>query len=202
MTTTTTEPVAATRSVTVRAVRAGNRAYLSAAHLEAVFGAGHRPVPCWAGLLAEPLCLERVGVVGGNRREARARVVAVATPVSRLALTAQALQQLDLRVPARGPGPGAALSGPRGTVVLADGVSRAAPRILLPEGVARRLSLVPGAAYALEVSSWAEALGGPVTLECPAGLRDAVVVLDGAVQDRLGGPGATVTARLTPVDGA
>lgn len=192
------------RSVNLRALRAANRVYLCAAHADALLGVGHHPTPVWAGMLGETLFLERLAVGGGNRHEVKGRVAGVTAATTRVGLTVQSLATLDLRsAPPWGHGAGvaASLSGPRGAVMLPDGVFLAAPRLLLPDGVARRLGLRAGAVLGIEVPAWGEPVASPIILEVPAGLREGVVVLDGPVADRLGEPGPMVTVLLTAAPG-
>jgi len=178
----------AVRQVVVRPVRAAPRAYLSANHMEALFGAGHKLTPVWNGLLGEMLCLERVTVSAGNKKESRVRVVAGTFPATQIALTHTALHLLDLRgAPVFGQegAVGAALSGPKGAVVLGSGVVRAAPRLILPDTVARKVGVKVGQLVELSLPSVGEALEGAIAVEVRSDLREGVVVLDTSVGDRL-----------------
>lgn len=190
----------ASRQVVVRPVRAAPRAYLSASHLEALFGAGHKCTPVWNGLLGEMLCLERVMVSAGNKKECRVRVVAGPFPTTRIALNQAALHALELRgAPQFGHegAVGAAVSGPKGAVVLAGGVTRASPRLILPEAVARKVGVKAGQPVELSLPSVGEVLDSALTVEVRADLREGVVVLDGTVAERLVDT-ASITVKLGP----
>src|SRR5690606_7299072 len=97
----------ATRTLTVRAMRAAPRVHLSQAHLETLFGAGARLTVASPGLLGEPLHLERVTLSSGPKREIKVRLCASPGPATRAYLPQGALTALEIRnAPARGVGDG------------------------------------------------------------------------------------------------
>jgi hypothetical protein len=190
------------RTVLVRTLRATPRAFLAPAHLEQLFGSGFKPTPIWSGFLGEALCLERIVVSGGPRKEVKVRVCVSQTPHTVLVLTHAALALLDLRgAPAFGSDDtlGAAISGPKGAVVLSSGVCRAAPRLVLPEGVARKLGLIGGTLVEVGVPSAGEMVDSSLRVEVRAAVKEGIFVVDGAVADRLGEAGAQVAVRVVPV---
>ncbi len=189
-----------TRTLLVRAVRAGNRVQLSPAHWEALFGVAARPTPVWAGLTGEMLALERVGL-GAGRKEIRARVVATLSPHTRVELTAHAVGVLELRgVPGHGVASavGVAISGPKGALMLQDGVTRAAPRLILPLLVAQRLGLVAQGMVTVGTPALPDAPETTCQVEVVSHVREAVLVLEGPLADRLPDPGGSITIRLSP----
>jgi hypothetical protein len=130
----------------------------------------------------------------------KCRLCASPSTAPRLALTAQALASLDVRNAGPFGAPAAvniAVSGPRGALLTEAAVCRAGPRLLLPEAVARRLGFAAGEWIDVEVPSWPEPLDHPVLLESPAGLREALLVLDGPAAERPLDGNGTLTARLS-----
>lgn len=188
------------RSVVLRTLKAGNRVWLTQPQLDALFGHGFKPTPVWAGLLQEPLALERVGVGGSGRREVKCRLCATPMATARVALTAQALLALDIRHAGAFGAPstvGVSVSGPRSVIMLEAAVCRAGPRLLLPDTVARKLGLGAGEPVDVEVPAWPEPFENPVMLEIPHGLREALLVLDGPAAERPLEPLDTLTVRLS-----
>jgi hypothetical protein len=188
------------RSVVLRVLKAGNRVWLTQPHLDALFGHGFKPTPVWAGLMQEPLALERVGVGGSGRREVKARLCSLTQATARVALTAQALLALDIRHAGAFGAPstvGVSVSGPRSVIMLEAAVCRAGPRLLLPDTVARKLGLAAGELVDVEVPSWPEPFENPVILEVPTGLREGLLVLDGPATERPLEPLDTLTVRLS-----
>lgn len=188
-------------SLSVRWVRATNRAWLDPHHFEQLFGPGAQATPVWPGVLGEPLAMERVVATGGGTRKVPVRVVAQegSKGVTRVALTGPALAALELHhAPAFGAanGPGVALSGPRGALVLAGGVCCAGHRLVLPEGVARKLNLDDGMKVETAIMGTGESNDDPLQVEVRAGLREALLVADAPLWDRLGDQGSTVTMRV------
>lgn len=190
--------VEAGKTLLVRAVRAGNRITLSASHWEALFGVGARPTPVWAGVTGEMLALERVGV-GGGRKEVKARVCATLGSHTRVELTGNAVAALELRsVPGHGmPSQvGVAISGPKGALMLGEGVTRAAPRLILPSLVAQRLAVAHHATVVVVLPALLDPWDNTCRVEVLKDAREAVLVLEGAQADRLPDPGGSVTVRL------
>ncbi|MEW5849143.1 MAG: hypothetical protein AB2A00_10020 [Myxococcota bacterium] len=189
------------RTLTVRAMRAAPRVVLSQAHLEQLFGAGHRLTVASPGLLGEPLHLERVTLSAGPRREVKVRVCASPSPVTRIHLPQSALTTLDIRnAPARGHGEGAgvALSGPKGALVIPDGVFRAGVRLVLPVGVARKLGVAENTVAEVSLPASGETLDPALYVEVRPNVVESWLVLDSPHWERIMDPTAPVVVRLGP----
>lgn len=131
---------------------------LCAPHVEALFGPGHalRPlVPL--SLPGEYACLETVTVRGPSGRVEDVRVVGPLLERTRVELpaTVQAALQLSscVRDSARVDGsPGCTLEGPRGTVVLAEGVVHAPRQLFVPSAIVAELGVIDDEKVSVSVS--------------------------------------------------
>jgi hypothetical protein len=146
--------------------------------------------------------LERVSVCGAGRKVVKARVCAAPVPCTRVALTQAALLALDIRAaPAWGDGDGVggALSGPKGAVVLADGVYRAATRLVVNTATAGRVGLVPGSSVSVRLALGGERVDTRVRVEVRDEARENWLVVDAETHDRLGDTSAPLALRVVPV---
>lgn len=186
-----------------RPVRAAPRVYVSASHLEQLFGHGHPLTQVWSGLLGEPMFLERVNVCGAQRREVKARVCASPVSTTTIVLPTAALLALDIRnAPpvGKGEGVGGALSGPHGAVVFSSGVFRATARVVMGSALAKKHHVVEGHRYDLGLMGSPEVVEHGIKVEILPHLEGAWVMLDNPAWDRLTDVGAPVTVRLTELN--
>ena len=198
-------PSGATRTVSLRWMRASSRVYLQPSLLAQLFGAASQPHIIMESVAGDLLALERVGVSGAGSKELKVRL-AVAPhgqhpATTRVALTSAALTALDLHAGAFGAESttGVALSGSKGAVVLTAGVVRAAPRLLLPEGVAARLQVAAGQKVDLSLPTLGETVDRALSVEVRTDVREALMLVDGPLADRLGEPGGNVLAGVAAV---
>lgn len=188
-------------TLTARPIRAAPRVYLSASHLEQLFGPGQALTPLSEGLLGEALFLERVSVTGAQRREVRARVCASPAATTRVVLPTAALLALDVRgAPAlgQGEGVGTAISGPRGAVVLSSGVYRTSTRLVLPVALARKLHVPEVNRFDAYIPGSADPLETGLAVEVLAAAEEPWVILDNPAWERLQDPGSPLLLRLYP----
>lgn len=125
-------------------------AHLSAEHVEALFGPGHRLTPLFD--LSQPgqfAAVETIEVVGPKRSIPKVRVLGPARGRSQLELAATDGVALGVNLPVRVSGdtqgtPGAHLIGPRGAVKLTEGCIVAARHLHVTPEDAAQLGLTDG----------------------------------------------------------